>query len=671
MAYIEAENAFTESVLRPTAALRERLYGEMKARFKEEDASVPEKNGDYWYSSRDLPGREYLVHERRKGSPDAAPEIILDENALAAGTSFFALGAFEPSPDQRYLAFGVDDSGDERYTIFVKDLQTGTMLPDRIASTGEGLEWSSDGTSLFYVVGDEETLRPFRIMRHVLGQPGSEDTIVYEEKDPTFTVSIERTKDRVWLLINSSSSTSSELWLIPGDRPETKPLLFAGRRAGLEYDLVHHYGRFFILTNFGARDFRVMVASAPALDRSHDRIRDQASDRAGDRHADPEACSRPDEWREFIPEQPGTRLEAIETFEDFLVVYGLHEANKTIRAHRFSTGRTRTIPFPEPVYGFTRGENLDFAAGRLRLTLVTLTTPDTVYDIDLATGQRERKKRDEVAGGFDRGRYREERLWATASDGARIPISVVYRTDFVRDGTRPMLLYGYGAYGGIEDLAFDSTLFSLLDRGFVYAIAYVRGGEEMGREWYEQGRLLNKINTFTDFIACAEFLIRQRFTSPSRLAIHGLSAGGVLMGAVTNMRPDLFKAVVADVPFVDAVNTMLDPSVPLVTEEYGEWGDPRQKKFYEYIKRYSPYDNIERKAYPAMLVTAGMNDPRVQYWEPVKYVAKMRAMRTDANPLLLKTSMDAGHFSVSGRFAYLREVALRYAFLLQTLGVRP
>ena len=560
-------------------------------------------------------------------------------------------------------------------------------MADRLASTVAGLEWARDSGSLFYVLGDGETLRPYRIMHHVLGRPVSEDRLVYEETDPKFNVALTRTKDRAWIQIVCGSKTTTEVRLVPADHPETAPIVFRPRQPGVEYSLEHCNGTMYILTNLEARDFRVMTAPAPVLRTGKGGDTGSGIRGGAGGEANPvggvETCDgsggiaangaffRPDDWRKFLPERAGDKLEAIEMFADFLVVFGIHQANRTIRVHRFSNGLTRTIPFPEQVYTYLRGWNPDFSATRLRLTLVTLTTPDTVYDIDLATGQRERKKRDVIPGGFDPARYRSERLFAIASDGARIPVSIVYRADFVRDGSRPMLLYGYGAYGGMEDLEFDTTRLSLLDRGFAYAFAHIRGGEEMGRAWYEQGRLRHKINTFTDFIACAEFLVRDRYTSPSRLAIHGLSAGGLLMGAVTNMRPDLFRAVVADVPFVDAVNTMLDPTIPLVTEEYEEWGDPRQREDYEYIKRYSPYDNIVARDYPAMLVTAGMNDPRVQYWEPVKYVARMRALRTDRNPLLLRTSMDAGHFSVSGRFSWLREVALRYAFLFRVLGIRP
>jgi oligopeptidase B len=639
--YLQAENAYTESMLAHTAALQERLFQEMKGRIQENDLSVPERIGDYWYYSRTEAGKQYPIHARKRGSLTAPEEVMLDLNQLAAGRPYFSVGARQVSPDGRLLAFATDTSGAERYTLMVKELATGRILPDRVAGMNADVQWAADNRTLFYGTSDSAN-RPYRVMRHVLGADPAADAVVGEEPDDLYRIGIGRTKDRRFLLISTSSFDASEVRYLPADRPLEAFRVIRPKTANVLYDVEHHGDRFLITTNEGAPNFRLVWA--------------------------PDADPRRENWHDLVPASDSVLLDGIDVFRDFLVLYQRHNALRQIHVVPFAGGAAYDVDFPEPIYTFRGAANPEYDSHVLRFTYTSLVTPPAVYDFDLATRRRELMKATPVPG-YDPSLYATERTWARAQDGTRVPISLVYRKPLVRDGSRPLLLYAYGSYGSSTDPAFSGNLLSLLDRGVVYAIAHIRGGQEMGRQWYEQGRLLNKRNTFTDFIASAEHLVAERYTARERLAIRGGSAGGLLMGAVVNMRPDLFRAVVADVPFVDVINTMLDASIPLTTGEWLQWGDPHKAEFYGYMKSYSPYDNVRATAYPAMLVTAGLNDPRVAYWEPAKWVARLRATKTDANPLLLRTNMGAGHGGASGRYDALRENAIRYAFILDQLGI--
>ncbi|HVG45318.1 MAG TPA: S9 family peptidase [Longimicrobium sp.] len=642
ISYLQAENRYTEAMLAHTGALQERLFQEMKGRIKETDLSVPQREGEYWYYSRTEAGKQYPIYARKRGSLAAPEEVMLDLNQLAAGKAYFSVGARAVSPDGRLLAFATDTSGAERYTLMVKDLSTGRILPDRMAGMNADVQWAADNRTLFYGTSDAAN-RPYRVMRHALGADPAADAVVGEEPDNLYRIRIGRTKDRRFLLISTGSFDASEVRYLAADRPLEAFRVIRPKTPNVIYDVEHHGDRFLIITNEGAPNFRLVWA--------------------------PDTDPRRENWRDLVPASDSVLLDGIDVFRDFLVLYQRHDALRQIRVVPFGGGRPYDVDFPEPIYTYRYGENPEYDSHVLRFTYTSLVTPAAVYDFDLATRRRELKKATEVPG-YDPSLYASERTWARAPDGTMVPISLVYRKPLARDGSRPLLLYAYGSYGSSTDPAFSSNVLSLLDRGVVYAIAHIRGGQEMGRQWYEQGRLLNKRNTFTDFIASAEHLVAQRYTARERLAIRGGSAGGLLMGAVVNMRPDLFRAVVADVPFVDVINTMLDASIPLTTGEWLQWGDPHKAEFYGYMKSYSPYDNVRATAYPAMLVTAGLNDPRVAYWEPAKWVARLRATKTDSNPLLLRTNMGAGHGGASGRYDALRENAIRYAFILDQLGIR-
>jgi oligopeptidase B len=640
IAYLEAENAYTKAVMQPTEALQEQLYREMLGRIQQTDLSVPERIGEYYYYSRTIEGQQYPILARRKGSLEAPEEVMLDQNEMAQGTRYFRLGLTRVSPDARLLAFTVDTTGAERFTLMVKDLATGEILPDRIGPVSYSLQWAADNRTLFYTVGDAAN-RPYKVLRHTLGSTAPAVEIAHEP-DELFRLGVSKTKDGKYLLIGSGSFDADEYRYLSADQPNGEWKLIRPRQQGVEYSVEHHDGRFVITTNAdGARDFKVVTAPATA----------------------------PARWTDLVPASDSVLVQGVDIFRDHLVLYERAGGNRRIRVREWRGGESYVLDFPEEVYTVYGGANPEYDSRLLRFTYTSLVTPASVYDFDLKTRERELKKQTEVLGGYDATQYGTERTWARASDGTMVPVSLVYRKPFAKDGTRPLLLYAYGSYGSSTDPTFSSANLSLLDRGVVYAIAHIRGGQEMGRRWYDEGKLLNKRNTFTDFVAAAEHLVGEGYTSRERLAIRGGSAGGLLMGAVVNLRPDLFRAVVADVPFVDVVNTMLDASIPLTTGEWIQWGNPNEKLYYDYMKSYSPYDNVERKAYPAMLVTTGLNDPRVAYWEPAKWVAKLRAHKTDTNPLLLYTHMGAGHGGSSGRYDALREAALRYAFLLQQLGV--
>jgi oligopeptidase B len=642
VAYIEAENSYTRAVMHHTEALQDQLYQEMKGRIKETDLSVPERIDDYFYYTRTEAGRQYPILCRRHGSLESAEEILLDQNLLAGGHTYFKIGVSEVSPDHRLLAYSVDTSGAEEFTLYIKDLQTGELLPESVGSTSLGVAWANDSRTLFYTVLDHAR-RPCRLYRHTLGSSPSLDALVYFERDESFFLDVSRTRSRQYLLLDIASHSTSEVRFLEAGRPEQRFEVIQPREPGIEYSVTHHADHFFITTNDGAHNFRLVRTPVATPSKAH--------------------------WSPVLPYRPDVKLDAAEAFQSHLAIYEREAGLRQVRILDLALGGEHLIPFPEPVYAVRAHENPEFHTTLLRFTYTSLVTPSSVVEYDMAARTWTVLKQSEVCGGYDPTLYQSERVFAAAPDGQRVPISLVYRAPLRLDGGRPLMLNGYGAYGLSYDPVFSSNMLSLLDRGFVVAIAHVRGGEEMGRSWYDAGRLLNKRSTFTDFIACAEHLVTAGYTASDRLAINGGSAGGLLMGAVANLRPDLFRVVLAEVPFVDVVNTMLDASLPLTVIEYDEWGNPNDFTAYEYIKSYSPYDNIEAKDYPHMLVTAGLNDPRVAYWEPAKWTARLRATKTDGNRLLLRTNMGAGHGGASGRFDFLREIAFKYAFMLDVLGI--
>ncbi len=638
--YLEAENRYTEDVMASTKPLQERLYHEILGRIQETDVSVPVKRDRYFYYTRTEEGKAYSIQCRKEGSLDAPEEILLDANVLAEGQKYFRLGNFAISPDHRLLAYSTDLEGDEAYTIQVKNLGTGELFPDRIANTYYTLEWANDNRTFFYTVLDE-TKRPYRAFRHGLGE--ASDPLVYEEPDGRFALGLGKTRSRRFVFIELSSPLTSELRYLEAADPRGEFRVLLPRRQDVEYDAAHHGEYFYIRTNQGAKNFRLMRTEIGNPSNEH--------------------------WHEVIPARADVTIEGVDSFEDHLAVYERERGLEKICIRDGLGAFSHYIAFPEPVYTVSATGNAEYKTDLLRFSYTSLVTPTSVFDYNVRTQERELKKQYKVRGGYDASQYRSERIFAKAPDGAEVPISLVYRRGFERNGTSPLLLYGYGGYGHSIDPRFSSDRLSLLDRGFVFAIAHIRGGAELGEEWHDHGKLLEKKNTFSDFIACAEHLIATRYTSSEHLAIMGGSAGGLLMGAVLNMRPELFHAAIAKVPFVDALNTMLDPTLPLTMAEYEEWGNPEDKQYYEYIRSYSPYDNAAPREYPSMLVTAGLNDPRVSYWEPAKWVAKLRALKTDSNVLLLKTDMGSGHFGPSGRYEGIKEVAFDYAFLLMALAV--
>ncbi|HEU4698885.1 MAG TPA: S9 family peptidase, partial [Gemmatimonadales bacterium] len=577
----------------------------------------------------------------------AAEEIVLDENAMAEGHAYFRVGASEPSPDHRYLAYAVDTSGAEEYVLRVKDLETGELLPEEIPGTSGDLEWAEDGRTILYTVLNE-THRPATLRRHRLGTDPAEDATVFHEPDDAFFLGLGKSRSREYIFLELASHSTSEVWFVKADAPEAPLTLFRRRERGVEYDVAHHDGHFYVLTNEHALNFMILrVPVARVLE-------------GGDHRA---------EWEVVVPHHEDVKIDGLDLFERHMVVWERSEALPRIRVVHLADMGEHHVAFHEPTYALRQGANPEFRTTTLRFVLTSPVTPPTTFDYDMATRTRVVRKVQPVLGGFDPSLYRSERRWATAPDGASVPISLVYRAPLELDGTRPLLLYGYGAYGLSYDAAFSSTALNLLDRGVVIGIAHVRGGEEMGRRWYMDGKLLKKPNTFSDFIAVAEHLVHQGVTAPDRLVISGGSAGGLLMGAVTNMRPDLFRAVLADVPFVDVINTMLDPTLPLTVIEYDEWGDPRDPEAYACMRSYSPYDNVAAQPYPRLLIQGGLNDPRVTYWEPAKWAARLRATKTDDNLLILKTNMGAGHGGASGRYDYLREVAFQQGFVLEAMGL--
>jgi len=640
--YLEAENNYTETMTRHTEGLQKSLYDEMVSRIKETDATVPYKSGTYYYYSRTEQGKQYSIHCRKKGTTDAKEEILLDENELAKGHKYFDLGIFQVSPNHNLLAYSVDTSGSESFTIYVMDLKSGKILSDEISGTYYSLAWANDNKTFFYNIIDAAT-RPYKLFRHQLGAAQAEDELVYHEKDEKFFLNIQRSKSGSYLFLRLGSQITTEVHFLNADTPKDQFKLIAPRQNNVEYFVNHHTDYFYIRTNENALNYKLMKTRIKYLAKKY--------------------------WEEVIPVRDNVTIDAVELFINQLVVFNREDGLVQVQVTNHSTGQTHPIKFEESVYNVFPSDNKEFEMQTLRFNYSSLITPNSVYDYDMVTKKRELKKRKEVGGGYAPENYHNKRIYAQASDGTEIPISIVYKKDMKKDGNNRVYLYGYGSYGYNIEPKFSSNRFSMIDRGFIYAIAHVRGSSTMGRQWYEDGKLLKKKNTFTDFIACAEYLIKEKYTNSQKLAMVGGSAGGLLMGAVVNMQPDLFKAVVAQVPFVDVINTMLDASIPLTVIEYEEWGNPNVEEFYHYMKSYSPYDNVQSKNYPHILITAGLNDPRVQYWEPAKWTAKLRALKTDDNLLLLKTNMGAGHGGASGRYDYLKEVAFDYAFVLDRLGV--
>ena len=660
IAYLAAENAYTEAATAGLAGLRDQVFEEIKARTQESDLSVPVRKGGWWHYSRTVEGQQYAVHSRRAvrpgevippmavdGQPLDGEEVLLDSNSLAAGHDFFSLGTFRLSPDQRWLAYSTDVLGNERFTIKIMDLASDDTLPDEIPDTYAGCAWSLDGSALFYVTVDD-AWRPYRVWRHRIGTPVEQDTIVFEEPDRRFHVFLSLTRSERYLLIKSASVLTTEVWMLDAARPDGEFAVVAPRRPGVDYDVEDAGDQFLILHNDGAENFE--IATAPVTD--------------------------PTTWTPLVPHRAEVRLLGVDAFADFIVVYFRRDGLTGLRILRrhedggHGTGE-HEIAFPEPVYRVGPGPNPEFGASRFRLSYTSLVTPGSVYDCDMATGELTLLKRQPVLPSPAGEEYRPEdyeqyREWAVAPDGTRVPISLVCRRGAPRDGTAPCLLYGYGSYEISRDPAFSIPVLSLLDRGFVYAIAHVRGGGEMGRSWYTDGKLLHKKNTFTDFVACAQHLVREGWTSAGHLVARGGSAGGLLMGAVANMAPEAFAGIVAHVPFVDALNTILDPTLPLTVTEWEEWGDPlHDSQVYAYMKSYSPYENVTGQAYPPIFALTGLNDTRVSYHEPAKWMARLRAV-AKGGPFLLKTEMEAGHGGRSGRYDAWLEEALVLAWITET-----
>lgn len=640
--YLEKENSYTDSMTAHTRSLRKKLYEEMKRRIREDDRSVPVRLDDYFYYTRFESGLDYPIYCRKQGSLEAEEEILLDVNEVAKYMEYCRIGVFRVSPNHRLLAYSVDDTGDEVYTVYIRDLQTGDLRTDAVPNTNYSVEWANDNETLFYTILDE-TLRPFKVLTHRLGEDPKQDVEVFHETDDAFFLGLEKSKSRKYLFLYLESQVTSEVRILEADRPDSGFVLFRARTGGVEYALEHHGDYFYVVTNEDAMNFKLMRTLTGEID--------------------------PEHWEEVLPHRAEIKLDGVEAFANHLVVYERRNGLKSMTVRNLVNERSQQVEFDEPVYTFSRAGNPEFNTAVLRFTFESLLTPASVYDYNMETGDRVLLKQDEIVGGYNRDDYKSERILAPAKDGTQIPISLVYRRNVNPKGEHPLYLYGYGSYGACIEPGFSSNRLSLLDRGVVCAIAHIRGGGEMGRPWYEEGKLLKKKNTFDDFVASAGFLIREKYTTAQRLVAHGRSAGGLLIGTVLNMRPDLFKAAVADVPFVDIVNTMLDPTIPLTVIEYDEWGNPTDPVFFDYIKSYGPYENVSAQAYPDLLVTAGLNDPRVGYWEPAKWVAKLRATKTDDHLLLLKTNLGTGHFGISGRYGYLEEVAFTYGFILDRLGL--
>jgi oligopeptidase B len=640
-AYLDEENAYTDGVMQHTVALQGELYKEILGHIRETDTNVPFREGEFFYYSRTEQGKQYPIYCRKKGSLDAPEQVILDQNKLAEGEKFMSVGLQHVSDDGNLLAYSTDNTGFRQYTLQIKNLATGEVYPEKMLRVGSAA-WASDNKTLFYSVEEEQTKRQYRIYRHTLGTPVTSDVVVYEDPDERFNVGVGRTRSHEYLIIEVGSHTTSEARYLRADQPGGEWKIIAPRVQDQEYDVDHHGDQFLIRTNDKGRNFRLV--SAPVTDPG--RVN----------------------WKEVIPHNPDVMLAGIDVFQDFYVVEEREKGLPQLKVVEFANGKSHLVDFPEPVYSAFPAQNREYKTTKYRYNYQSLVTPSSVYDHDVVTRKQELLKRVEIPG-YDPAQYKSERLWATAKDGTKIPISIVYKNGFKKDGSHPMLLNAYGSYGFSYPVTFSASSLALLDRGFSVAIAHIRGGGDMGKPWHDAGRMMNKKNTFTDFIDSADYLVAEKFTSKDKLVITGASAGGLLMGAVTNMRPDLFKAVITKVPFVDVINTMLDASLPLTVPEYEEWGNPNEKPAFDYMYSYSPYDQLKAKEYPSILVKTSFNDSQVMYWEPAKYVAKLRTLKTDHNPLILKTNMAAGHGGASGRYDFLHDIAFDYAFMLWQVGL--
>ena len=638
--YLKSENEYNEEMTAHTKGFQERLFEEMKGRIKEDDESVPYKLNGYWYITRYEKGKDYPVYSRKKETLDAPEEVLFDVNIMAEGFDYYSLGGINVSPDNKLAAFAVDNVSRRKYTIRIKNLETGELLPEKIETTTGGSTWANDNKTLFYTRKDEKTLRSDTIFKHTLGTAVEEDEVVYHEEDETFNTYVYKSKSRKYIIIGSSSTLTCEYRFLEADHPNGEFKIVQPRIRGLEYTISHYEDFFYILTNKDdATNFKLMKT--------------------------PVETPAAENWKDVIPHREDVLLEDIDIFKKYLVVSERSNGLNQIKVMAWDGSNSYFIPFDNETYTAFTGTNPDFDTEILRYTYNSMITPTSIVDFNMDTKEKEVKKEQEVLGGeFNKDNYISERIWATAEDGTKIPMSMVHRKDLRRDGTNPVLQYAYGSYGSTIDPYFSTVRLSLLDRGFIFVLAHVRGGEYLGRQWYENGKLLKKKNTFTDFIDCSKHLIDHNYTSPSHLYASGGSAGGLLMGAIANMAPQLYKGIIASVPFVDVVTTMLDETIPLTTGEYDEWGNPNEKEYYDYIKSYSPYDNVVAQVYPNMLITTGLHDSQVQYWEPAKWVAKLRDLKTDNNKLLFHINMDAGHGGASGRFEALKEVAEEYAFLL-------
>jgi oligopeptidase B len=641
--YLEAENAYTEASLAHTAPLRDSIYREMVGRIKETDLTVPWRYQGYWYYSRTEKGKNYPIYCRKKGSLDAPEEVILDQNRLAEGKAFHALGGWDVSPDGNRLLYLEDTTAFRVYTLHVKDLRTGALLPDSISNVWSGTAWAD--TNTFFYTRADSAKRAYQIWRHQLGKPAGPDVKVFQEDSVLYNAGVYRSRSGSYVFIGSEGFRSAGWWAVPTNRPTEAPRLLLPRRPDVLSTPDHVPGRFLILTNDGATNFRIVST--------------------------PEGDASPSGWRDWQPASDSVFIEGMDVFRTHVVVSERAGGLRRLRVVRLADQATHFVTFPDPAYGVYPSENHDFDAAAVRFTYSSLTTPDQVVEYDLTTRTRKVLKQKEVPSGFDQRKYEMRRVTARARDGEEVPVTLLLPREFPKDGSRPFLLYAYGSYGSTTEPDFDSTVLSLVDRGFGYAIAHVRGGQEMGRRWYDDGKMMHKKNTFNDFIDVAEYLVRERYTSRDRLVANGASAGGLLMGVIATWRPDLFRAVVADVPFVDVINTMLDASIPLTAQEWEQWGNPRNPEQYAYMKSYSPYDNVAPKEYPALLITTSFNDSQVMYWEPAKWVAKLRATKRGSNPIYLRTNFAGGHGGSSGRYDRLKELAFEYAFMLDAVKASP
>jgi len=641
ISYLEAENEYTDAVMASTKDLQTKMYDEMVARIKETDLSVPVKVDDYYYYGRTEEGKQYDIYCRKQGSLEGHEEILLDLNQLAEGKDYLALSSYEISPNHQMLAYSLDTAGNENYTLYFKNLTNGEILTEAIPNTGNAA-WSTDNRTIFYTVEDD-IRRPHKLYRHTIFTSPDKDDLIYHEKDQAFFMWVELSKSKQFLFLNLGSNVTSEVYYLSAAKPKGEFKVIQPRKQDVEYSVSHHTVWFYITTNENAKNFKLVKMPVTKIGKNN--------------------------WIDVIPASDTAMITGVELFDSFMVVYERVNGLRQIFIRNLNKDNDYYIEFPEPVYTVYGSSNPDFNSQVLRFSYMSLVTPRSVFDYNMKTKERELKKQTEVLGGYDPEKYQSERVYATADDGTQIPISLVYKKGLKKNGNNPLYLYGYGAYGMSMDPYFSSRRLSLLDRGFIHAIAHIRGGGEMGRQWYEDGKYLKKKNTFTDFIACGDYLVAENYTSHDKMVISGGSAGGLLIGAVVNMRPDLAKVAVADVPFVDVMNTMLDETIPLTVVEYEEWGNPNLPEYYDYMNSYSPYDNVVAKEYPNMLITAGLNDPRVQYWEPAKWTAKLRANKTDNNLLMLKTNMGAGHGGASGRYDYLKEIALEYAFILKCMDM--